>query len=303
MDINSTDFLKTFDIKNGTVGLVGHGYVGKAVENFFKKATKVVVYDKVKEMDTLEDVVSQAQIIFVCVPTPMRKDGSCHTGIVESVIEDIKTTANTIGRDLSSFVLVVKSTVYPGFTEDMQEKHFDMRITFSPEFLTEKNSLNDFENQNRVIIGGDEQDSLVVFKFFQGVMPQKVDEDRVLLVQCNPTTAEMTKLYTNGILMTKILFSNEIYLMCQKLGVEYEEVRVLACLDRRIGSSHTTVPGHDGNLGAGGHCFPKDLNNLRCVAKELGVEEKIFTAVLYRNAEVRDDKDWEKMEGRAVISE
>lgn len=303
IDINvpPNDFINTFNIKNGTVGVIGFGYVGQAVENYFKKATRVLVYDNAKEMNTLDDVVSQAEVIFVAVPTPMLPTGACYTGIVESVIGDIKNAAKRLSRNLNSFVIVLKSTVNPGFTEEMQEKHFDMRIVFSPEFLTEKNSLKDFENQNRVVLGGDEEDCLIVFKFFQGVDPARIENDRCLMVQCYPTVAEMAKLFTNGILMTKILFSNEIYMMCQKLGIEYEEVRMLACLDHRIGSSHTTVPGPDGQQGAGGHCFPKDIRNLQYVARELGIAEKIFTAVIDRNNEVREDKDWEKMKGRAVI--
>lgn len=100
--------------------------------------------------------------------------------------------------------------------------------------------------------------------------------------------------------MTKVLFCNEIYQLCEKMGLSYNEVRALACLDGRIGASHTLVPGPDGQPGAGGHCFPKDINNLRSVAKELGTGEKLFTAVIERNNELRSEKDWEAMKDRAV---
>lgn len=303
IDINSTDFLDKFDIKNATVGVIGYGYVGQAVVNFFKQGCpNVLIYDKAKpEFGNLTNVVKNAEVIFVAVPTPMRQDGSCFTGIVEEVIQSIRAEARSLNRSEDSFVIVVKSTVKPGFTEEMHDKYFGMRILFSPEFLTEKNSLADFMNTNRVILGGDEEDAQVVFKYFQGVIPERIEQDQTLLLQCHPTVAEMAKLFTNGILMTKILFANEIYLMCQKLGIEYDEVRVLSVLDPRIGASHTSVPGHDGQLGAGGHCFPKDINNLRAVAKELGIEEKIFSAVIDRNNQIREDKDWLKMQGRAVI--
>lgn len=304
MNINATDFNATFDIKDGIVGIVGHGYVGQAVEHFFQKACKVMVYDKAKpELGSLADMVSKAHVIFVAVPTPMRPNGSCYTGIVEEVIKNINDTAKEIGRTTDSFIVVVKSTVRPGFTEEMQGKYLNMRIMFSPEFLTEKNSLKDFEKTNRIIFGGDEEDANVVCCFFRAVMPERVENDRVLLLQCHPTVAEMVKLYTNGMLMTKIMFSNEIYLMCQKLGIEYDEVRVLSVLDNRIGASHTSVPGHDGQLGAGGHCFPKDINNLRFTAWEMQIPERIFSAVIDRNNEVREDKDWLKMKDRAITNE
>lgn len=304
LNINDTDFVQKFKIADATVGVVGYGYVGTAVEHFFSRACTVLVHDKAKpELRSLGDLVSNCEVIFVCVPTPMRNDGSCYTGIVEEVISNIKLVAKDVGRTLDSFIVVVKSTVRPGFTEEMQCKHLNMRLMFSPEFLTEKNSVKDFENTNRILLGGDEDDARIVFKYFEGVIPKRVELDQTLLLQCHPTAAEMAKLYTNGMLMTKVLFSNEMYLMCQKFGVEYDEVRYLACLDPRIGSSHTAVPGHDGQLGAGGHCFPKDINNLRAIAKEIGLSERLFTAVIERNNEIREDKDWLAMQGRAVIDE
>jgi len=252
------------------------------------------------EIDTLNSTIqSQAEEIMNC----RREVVNGCINIIESVIQDIKETAQKIERNLDSFILVTKSTVWPGFTEEMQNKHFGMRLAFSPEFLTEKNSIQDFKNTNRIILGGDEDDCLVVYKYFYATIPERVETDQTLLLRCEPTVAETVKLYANGMLFTKIMFSNEMYQICQKLGIEYNEVRMLACLDTRIGIGHTSVPGHDGQLGAGGHCFPEDMHNLKAFAKEIGVNEKIFTAVLERNTEVREDKDWEKMKGRAVIDE
>lgn len=311
IDINAADYVQRFDPAQATVGVVGYGYVGRAVEQFFswhvdehndpKALFDVKVYDKAKpEMGTLADVVRLAEVIFICVPTPMRPDGSCHTGIVESVITDIVAEAGRQSRNTDSFVLVVKSTVYPGFTDDMKKK-YPVRLLFSPEFLTEKNSVEDFEKTNRIILGGDTEDARVVFKFFEAKLYERLATYACAVVNCDSAVAEMTKLFTNGILMTKVVFCNEMYQLCQKMGVNYAEVRQLAVLDRRIGESHTFVPGHDGQLGAGGHCFPKDINNLRNVCRQQGVPERLFTAVIERNNEVREVKDWEEMKGRAVI--
>ncbi len=302
IDINSPDFIKDFEIEKATVGLVGHGYIGKAVDHFFNRHCRVLVYDKADaSLQTLSDVVREAEIIFIAVPTPMKNDGGVYTGIVEEVISNIREEALKQNRNLDSFVCIIKSTVYPGFTKEMQMKYFGMRIVFSPEFLTEKNSITDFLHTNRIIVGGEEEDALVVCKYFQSVQPKRVDENQLMLIACSPTVAETVKLYANGMLATKIMFSNEMYQLCQKIGIVYEEVRSLAVLDSRIGSHHTLVPGIDGDVGYGGHCFPKDLNALKRFFQEQGVPEKVITAVIERNDELRQKKDWLEMKGRAVI--
>jgi UDPglucose 6-dehydrogenase len=306
IDINDPNFAKEYDPKTfkGTVGVVGHGYVGQAVEAYFKDNLKVLVYDLNKpELGTLENVVKNAELVFVCVPTPMRLDGSCYTGIVESVLKDIVSTAKNVQRKLDSFVVVVKSTVTPGFTEEMQNVNelFGLRLLFSPEFLTEKNSIKDFKLSTRFVFGGEELDAMIACLFFKCVNPERTDSNRLLLIQCDPTVAEMVKLFTNGILTVKVAFCNEIYQMCQKLGINYDEVRELSCLDPRVGPSHTFVPGHDGHLGFGGSCFSKDLNNLIDTCKKLGVEQKLFSAAWERNLELRPEKDWEDLKGRAVV--
>jgi UDPglucose 6-dehydrogenase len=305
-DINDEKFLTNFSIEKSTIGVIGYGYVGQAVGHFFSRNRKanVCIFDKAKpELGNFEDVVSKSELIFVCVPTPMQQDGSCHTGIVEEVLDNIYLEAINGGRDLDSFIVVIKSTVYPGFIERMKEEFVNLRVVFSPEFLTEKNSFQDIVNQNRIIVGGDEEDALIVLRYFQNVEKERFESGELNLFATTSTTAELVKLFANGILAAKIMFCNEIYLIAQALGVEYEEVRQLACLDERIGSSHTMVPGHDGWKGYGGHCFEKDLNNLKNVCKQLNVDEKVISAVVQRNHEVREKEgwDWLAMKGRAVI--
>lgn len=309
IDINSLTFSEKFDPSVATVGIIGQGFVGSAMKAYFNRPCSgrdeakfnIVTYDKVKGGDITE-VISRAEVIFVCVPTPMRKTGECYTGIVESVLQDIEDNAKMLSRDTKSFVVCVKSTVWPGFLESMKKKHPSLRLTFSPEFLKEASASEDMINGNRVVCGGDMDDAAVVLQFFLTQDAERVDSGELILIRVEPTVAEMVKLYTNGILFTKVLFSNEMYQLCNKLGISYEDVRVVSCVDPRIGPSHTSVPGPDGFLGAGGHCFPKDMHNLKFVAEQLGVNEKMFSSVLERNNELREEKDWEKMEDRAVTN-
>lgn len=299
ISINDLDFIENFDITKMAVGIIGFGYVGQAVESFFTSECKSYVYDKFKDgLDTLEDTVKNSHVIFVCVPTPMNKDGSCHTNIIESALSDIVLAATNLDRDLNDFVVVIKSTVRPGFTDEMREK-LKLRLLFSPEFLTEASSIQDFENVNRVILGGDLEDARVVYKFFA----RKMDPKGVQIAQCESNVAEMVKLFTNTFLAIKVTFGNEIYQICEKLGIGYEEVMNLACLDNRIAYSHLNVPGSDSKLGFSGSCFPKDINNLRNVCQELNTGEKLFSATINRNNELRPGKDWEELKGRAVVDE
>ncbi len=299
MNINDSEFLESFDVSKCVVGIMGYGYVGQAVENFFSTECTTRVYDKFKPKlsDSLEAVVRDSHVIFVCVPTPMNNDGSCHTGIVEEVLQTIVDTAHAVDRSSADFIVVMKSTVYPGFTESMKARHPQLRVMFSPEFLTEKNSFEDFEKMNRLLLGGDLKDCQIVARFFENKL-----RDAVLL-KVDPTVAELAKLFTNAFLMTKVMFANEMYKVCEAMGVDYKEVYLTACLDQRITTSHLSVPGHDGKFGAGGSCFPKDINNLRNVAKKLGTGEKLFSAVIERNVEVRGSEDWKELTGRAVLPE
>jgi UDPglucose 6-dehydrogenase len=307
MNINSEQWFSAFDISKVTVGQIGHGYIGQAVESLFKHMCRVLVYDKAKSLNTLEEVVGESHVIFVAVPTPMNADGSCHTGIVESVLQDIQNTALKIGRDVEDFVVVIKSTVPPGFTARMQDR-FALRVMFSPEFLTEKNSINDFRNATRLVLGGDEEDRNVVYKLFEAVWINRLPANYidhpagpVNIIGCQPIQAELCKYFCNCYLATVVMFANEFKLLCEALKVDYDIVKMLALLDTRVSPSHLDVPGHDGRRGFGGSCFPKDINSIRHVCRENGVAERLFSAVIKRNEEIRPERDWEELKGRAVV--
>lgn len=301
IDIRATDFVSSFNVADATVGIIGHGFVGSSVDAFFRRKMRVLVNDRAKpELQTLSQVVSESEVIFVCIPTPMRKDGSCYTGFVEEVLGSILATAREINRPTSSFVVVIKSTVPPGFTKSMSQRFQGLKIVFSPEFLTEANAVQDMLTVDRVILGGEHEDTLVVGKYFYEADTGLVDQGLRRLFMCDSTVAEMVKLSGNGLLTAKVAFCNELYQMCLAVGVDWESVRQLVSLDRRIGPSHTRVPGPDGNLGFGGHCFIKDLHNLSSVAKNLNISSKVYDVILERNLEIRKDRDWEEQKDRAV---
>lgn len=233
-------------------------------------------------------------VYFVCVPTPMYEDGEADLSIVDSVLEEL-------AAQPGERIAIVKSTVPPGSTERWN-KRFNKQglfVVFNPEFLTEANALDDMRNQNRIVLGGPRPHINKVKQIFQTAFPQ------VPLIKTSSTTAEMVKYATNCFLATKVAFANELAQICEKLdgvglNIDYDKVVEYAKLDTRLGNSHWAVPGPDGSRGFGGHCFPKDINALMHVARFHAVDPKVMRAAWEKNLEVREDHDWEKMQGRAV---
>ena len=271
------------------IGIIGQGFVGYAIYQKFKHYYDVRTYDIVRNRCTnnYKEVVDNSDIIFICLPTPMNKDGSCHVDIVEKELNRL--------NDDTDAIIVIKSTVSPGTTAKWNKKFGNITIAFNPEFLTEANAIQDFENQTRVILGGPRKATTKLKQVYSKVFP------KAHIIKTDSTYAEMVKYVTNSFLATKVSFANEMYQICEGLNVDYDKVIEYACYDERLGKSHWAVPGPDGNFGYGGHCFPKDIKALINVAKDLNVVPEILTATDSKNFHVRDDRDWENMKGRAII--
>tara|TARA_B100001057_G_scaffold171070_1_gene171875 strand:- start:26915 stop:27748 length:834 start_codon:yes stop_codon:yes gene_type:complete len=276
---------------NHKIGIVGMGYVGKAVEAVFRDKYKIFSYDinqNCTEKD-LKSVVENADIIFVCVPTPMQKNGACHIDILSTVIGDINKF--NLEKDV-----VIKSTIPPSTSQKLQEDNANINIIFNPEFMTEANFYRDFLDQKRVILSGKNLDK--VEQLFSINFPE------AQIIKLPFGEAEVIKYFSNTLLATKVSFANEMYSLCTKLGIDYQKVVSTLILDERIGSSHLAVPGPDGKLGFGGSCFPKDLSALIHIFKENDVNSPILNAVWERNNKIdRSEKDWKELKGRAVVDD
>ena len=279
------------------LGIVGQGFVGLALKAGFEKHYDLEAYDKYdgfKSTVQLHDMVAECDVIFVCVPTPMGEDGSCHTDIVESVVKEIDDWTKRKGK-IDRPIVVITSTVPPGTTDRLHKKYKNIDVIFNPEFLTEATFIEDFKNQNRIILGGIRRGTNKLRQVYSKVFP------RTTIVKTGAKHAEMVKYFTNCFLATKVSFANEMKMLCDKLDIDYDKVVEYATYDERLGKSHWAVPGPDGELGFGGHCLPKDLNALISVAYQLKLEPTILNAVNKLNLLVRKNRDWEQMKGRAVI--
>ena len=275
------------------IGIIGQGFVGNAIYQKFKNYFDVHTYDldESKSNDTKENVIHQ-QYLFLCLPTPMNTDGSCNVDIIERELGNIDLIADN--HEVVKTV-VIKSTISPGTTEKWNKKYEALNIVFNPEFLTEANAVEDFNNQNRIILGGPRPATTELRRLYSKVFP------KAHIIKTDSTHAEMVKYLTNSFLATKVSFANEIYQVCEKLNIDYDKVVEYATLDDRLGKSHWNVPGPDGDFGFGGHCLPKDLSALIYLAMNLDTETNVLNAVEETNDVVRKNRDWENMKGRAVV--
>jgi UDPglucose 6-dehydrogenase len=271
------------------IGIIGNGFVGGATKQLECEEIKLYVYD----IDPLKCVPKNLNLhdlnicdfIFVCVPTPSNSDKSCHTSIVENVVNSLK-NINT-----NSYI-IIRSTVPPGTSDKLD-------CYFMPEFLTEKNYIDDFINTKHWIIGSGKTNNINTdfANSFQELLNISHKYGKIkynnLIVMSN-TEAEIVKYTRNCFLSTKVAFFNEIYKLCEKLCIDYNSVRNGIICDERIGESHTQIPGHDGKCGYGGTCFPKDTNALNTFYKQLfNYEPPVLSSVIYRNENIdRPEKDW-----------
>ena len=278
------------------IGIIGRGFVGSAVEFGFSAQTgcdaQIKVYDKdpAKSIHTLEDTVNKSDFIFLSVPTPSNEDGSMHLGILESVLQDIQ-----VVNKRKDNIILIRSTIIPGTTTKLCKKYKKLNIVFNPDFLTERSAKFDFINQSRFILGGRKRNTARVADLYRWRFG-----DSVPCIETNFETAEMIKYMNNCFFATKVSFMNEMKLIADKSNVDWDLAVDGFVRDGRIGHSHLAVPGPDGKRGFGGSGFPKDIQAMINFGKNLDVDMNTLLGAWATNLQVRPEKDWENLKGRAV---
>ena len=261
------------------IAIIGsEGYVGRAVKRLLKNHYQIIPYDIIG-VGSWEEV-NKCQLAIICVPTPMKKDGSCDISIVEKTVSRLQVP-----------IILIKSTIPPGTTKKLKKK-YKKRIVFSPEYIGEGNYFIPFwkgyphptkiKYHNFQIFGGDRKDTNVWVEIFQRVLGPDCR-----YIQTDSTTAELTKYMENSWGATKVTFCNEFYRIAKIFGVDYRELRELFLLDGRTERMHTSV--FEGNYGFGGKCFPKDVNAIVKASKKAGYKPKFLEEVLRSNKRFRKD--------------
>lgn len=215
-------------------------------------------YDKLS-FSTLFEEISQADIVFICVPTPCLPDGKANLSYLKSATEMCKPFLK------EDVVFVIKSTVPPGTASFVKSLLPGYTVANNPEFLREGCAVKDFFETDRVIIGAssDEKSIEPLVDLYMELDQKKITP--VLIV--SNETAELIKYASNAFLACKISFINEIALLSEKVGADIEHVRQGMASDSRIGSQFLN-PGP----GYGGSCFPKDVKALIQIGNSAGIE-------------------------------
>ena len=282
------------------IGIIGRGFVGSAVAHGFSEGvgyTAIIrIYDKdpSKSLNSLEDVVNKSDFIFVSVPTPSNEDGTINIEILNSCISEINEIHSK--KKHSNPIVLIRSTILPGTSLKIQNIFPDMRIVFNPEFLTERSANFDFISQTRFVLGGDEKNVAEVSKLYRDRFGSSI-----AIIETDFQSAELIKYVCNTYFATKVSFLNEMKRISDKVDANWDDVIEGFLRDGRIGSSHSQVPGPDGKFGFGGSCFPKDIQAMISFSKEIGVYTNVLNGAWQTNLEVRPEKDWETLKGRAVV--
>ena len=273
------------------IGIIGNGFVGNSIAFGFSPTHEIRIHDKdpKRNLNSIKEVL-ECDYIFVAVPTPMNQNGSISLKIVESALQEISKNNKRTDN-----IIILKSTMVPGSTNNFIKQFPKLNIVFNPEFLTERTAKLDFLTQARIVLGGDEKHTSKVKELF---------EERFMhtyILEMDTTTAEMIKYMNNVFFASKVSIMNEMKRVCDAVGADWSDALKGFAADQRIGDSHLNVPGPDGKLGFGGACFPKDINAFMSMAKELDIHIPTIQGAWETNLIVRPERDWEKLEGRAVV--
>ena len=246
------------------VGVMGCGVVGGTVAKWLERQKHSVArYDPPLGHED-DSVLDDCETVFISVPTPFDGKQCDVTLVVRSVmlLRGHKT-------------VIIKSTVTPGTTAHLQGENMQHLFFFVPEFLSEDSADDDYENPLVSMIGVPRWEKTTVFDKAR-INVRRLWEDKLIPVGGEPVVtsakvAETYKLMRNAYLATKVVFFNEVYDLCQKSGIDYDKIRLLAEGDPWIRGHHTDVM-HKGYRGYGGKCFPKDVNALIAYADESSVD-------------------------------
>lgn len=283
-------------MKKKTIGIIGYGFVGKAVAQL-ADVYEVNIYDPyVKEYSGVADADAAylSDIVFVCVPTPTKEGGNLDMEIVQGCVRNWAwyNLRGKQGGPNPDSILVIKSTIEPGTVKWLSEAYGSSRVVHNPEFLTQRTAMEDFRNPVEVIVGGEDPDiSMEVVNMYKGYYPMGDGEPKYYVVESQ--MAELIKVARNSFYAMKVSYFNEVFELCNEMGINYVDFRRVFTLDGEhpwVAKQHTQVPGPDGKVGFGGACLPKDSEGLVELADHFGVDMATLRGAVDSNKRRRNNE-------------
>ena len=232
------------------IGIIGYGFVGKALRRGLKDNVKCIEIDPKLNTNINDLIKYKPDIVFICLPTPMNDDGTQNIDIVSSAVGEI----NKFDSDI---LIVLKSTILPKYVNDISK--ISSNIVINPEFLREGEAIRDFTYPDRIVVGSNDKKSNRTLKNLYNPLISKGAQ----YLNTSRRAAELIKYASNAFLATKITFINEIANLCEKTGINVEDISIGMGLDKRIGSRFLRAgPAY------GGSCFPKDTKAIISTADQ-----------------------------------
>ena len=261
------DLNKIENLKKGIIPIYEPGLDELALKNFKNK--------RLKFSTNLKDSISKSDIIFICVGTPTKKNGSA------ADLSQVYNVAKEISASINKFKIIITKSTVPVTTGDEIEKIISKKVSkklFSvvsnPEFLREGEAIRDFSYPDRVVIGTRDKRSNKTLKNLYSPLISKGAK----YINTSRRAAELIKYASNAFLATKITFINELSNLCEKIDVNIEDISIGMGLDKRIGSRFLRAgPAY------GGSCFPKDTKAIVSTSDKFKTDLSVIKSVIKSN--------------------
>lgn len=258
------------------IGIIGAGFVGSAVAHAHRN-DDVIINDPQHPYSVSLDKFIDREAIYVCVPSPSTEDGHCDTSILENVLKNLLFVNIT-----TSIPIISKVTAPPSVYKRLQEQY--PNLVHAPEFLTAKHAMFDYKYGKLCVIGGHQTwSSLAARAILRGMVEIRESE----VIYTDIASASLYKYMINSYLAMKVTFMNDFKELADSLDVKWTNIQEIAKKDSRIGDTHMSVPGTDGQYGWGGFCFPKDVSAICEEALDHKVEFELMQRVESINAKHR----------------
>ena len=245
------------------LGIIGVGVVGNAVKCGLSALGHDIYTHDIK-LQTSIAIVKDTEVVFVCVPSPSTETGSCDTGIIERVIDNLN-DMNYTG------IIAIRSTVVPGFTEHMSLLYSKLTICFVPEFLRERYAIDDFINQHTLLaVGTNSIDVYNTIVATHGHYPKQS-------IKITPTEAELLKYFNNVYAALRISFANVMYEVANKLDCDYTTIKNAYIMTGKAVDMYLDATPQ--LRGYAGPCLPKDTKALSTFIKQLNLNYELIDAI------------------------